>query len=184
MLTPSQKALLKAAVNADNTLNIFPNDADGDFAIAQLLKVSSGVFFWDTHAKTSVILDAIDGTKYTPADTPDATTIFLNRCAVINIKQMNLQTVLVGRDTVDASKSNVRSTLRDAVMNLPAGALGANINAAGAGGVNVMNALMRIGTKAELIFSPGTAVTATFTANLFDREGDLSGQDVRDARDS
>ena len=185
-LTAAQKATLKAAIIADNTLNAFPNDADGGFAIAAILNQlsSPAVSFWASRVLVSAVLDSIDWTKFTPADALDGSALQQARMYIINIKQMNVQTMLIGRDTLDASKANVRAGLRDSTTGVPAGAGGVAVSPGGSGGATILAAMQRTGTKAEVIFSPGTAVTGPVTANLFGWEGLLSGQDVRDARDS
>ena len=98
---------------------------------------------------------------------------------------MNLQMMTQGRAALDASKPNIRSGLRDAVIQLPAGSGGAAVTAAGASGVNVLNACTRSATEAEKILataSSGSDTTGSVTARVLGFEGFLSGQDVEAAR--
>ena len=185
-MTPAQLTTLKAAIVANATWNAFPFNTDGAFAIAKLLNVTASPVqnMWRTNVPVADVFDAIDWTKYTPADVADTTAIFLNRCAVINVKQMNLQNMLIGRDRIDASKLNIRAGLRDAVIALPAGAAGAAVSAGGAGGVTVLTACVRLATEVEKILRGADATTGTVTAALPIFEGIVSYNDVEAARNS
>ena len=44
-LTPAQQATLKTFVEADSTLNAFPHNSDGAFAIAEALKADASPDF-------------------------------------------------------------------------------------------------------------------------------------------
>ncbi len=179
-MTSAQLATLKAAIVADNALNSQPMNSDGAFAIAEALNLpaSPSVSVWRPDAPVQAINDAIDWAKFTPADAADGTTIFTNRLLLIQTKQMNLQSMLVGRDTVDASRANVRAGLRDAVINIPAGVGGANVVAGGASGINVMNNCVRPALRIESILSTGQATTGGVTAKIMGFEGQVDYQDV------
>lgn len=183
-MTPQQLAALKAAIVADSALNSQPMTSDGAFAIAAALNAPSNpaANVWRPDASVQAINDAIDYTKYTPTDAADNTVTYSNRLLLVQTKQMNLQNMLIGRDTVDASRSNVRSALRDAVINLPTGASGANVSAGGASGVNVMNACVRQGKRIEIVMKTGDATTGGVTAAVMGFEGDVSYQEVEQAR--
>ena len=184
MLTQAQKTTLANYISNDPTLSAFPNNSDGAFAIAALLNQTAAPAFavWRTDAPVAAILDAIDWTKFTPADTADNTTTYLNRTMLIQVKQMNLQTMLQGRANVDASKANVRAGLRDAVISLPSGAAGAATTAGGVGGTNVLNACTRSALLIEKVLAGAPATTGPVTANLLDWEGAIGYQDVLAAR--
>ena len=185
-LTPAQQATLKAAIIADGALNAQPNTADGAFAIADALNLlaSPTVTVWRTNAPVQDIFDAIDWTKYTPTDAPDNTATFTNRALAIQTKQMNLQNMLVGRDSVNANKLNVRAGLRDAVIQLPSGVAGAFVTSGGASGVTVLTACTRPALRIEAILSGVSATTGTVTAFLIGYEGTINYQDVYAARNS
>lgn len=183
-LTQSQLATLKAAILADPVLAAKPNNSDGafDIAIAMNSLASPSANVWRTDARVQAINDAINWSLFTPSDTPDGTAAWTNRILAIQTKQMNLQLMLQGRDTVDASKANVRAGLRDAVIAVPAGAGGSAVSPGGASGVNVMNACVRPGLRIEILLKTGDATTGTVTAAIMGYEGQITYQDVETAR--
>lgn len=184
MLTAEQLQTLKAYINSVPAWAALPNNEDNAFFIAaELSKVAAPAFsLWRTEAPTSAIFDAIDWPKYTPSDAADGTAIYTNRLLLIQTKQMNLQTMCQGRETVNANKASVRSGLRDATIGIPAGTAGANTTPGGAGGVNVLNALTRPALLIEKVLAGAQATTGTVTANLIGYEGGIGYQDVVAAR--
>jgi hypothetical protein len=184
MLTPAQYASLKADILASGDMNTQPMTSAGAAAIAALYNAASNQDVWRTDANVNAIYDAIDWTKFTPADAVDSTVTYSNRLLLIQTKQMNLQNMLQGRTTVDASRANLRAGLRDAVTNLPAGSSGAAISAGGAGGAAVLNALTRKATRFEKLFATQSAATGTVSANILVIEGVVSGDDIQVARES
>jgi hypothetical protein len=183
-MTNAQLQVLKNAIIADPVLAAKPNNSDGafDIATAMNLPASPTANVWRTDARVQAINDAINWSLYTPADTPDGTAVWTNRILSIQTKQMNLQLMLQGRDTVDASKANVRAGLRDAVMQVPAGANGALVSPGGASGVNVMNACIRPGLRIEILLKTSDVTTGGVTAAIMGYEGTISYQDVEAAR--
>lgn len=183
-LTPAQLQTLKAGILADPELAAEPADSNGSYSIMLKLNMlaSPTVTAWRTDAPTAAIMDAIDWTKYTPSDTADNTATYTNRLLLVQTKQMNLQNIIVGRETVDASKANVRAGLRDAVIALPTGANGISTTAGGASAVNVMNALTRPITRGEQIFMGAEVTTGSVTARLLAFQGDLTHDDIKEAR--
>lgn len=185
-LTSEQNATLKAAIIADPALNAQPNNSDGAIAIANALNLYPVVDFlvWGTVVPTQTIINAIDGSKYTPSDAADGTATYTNRILACQTKQISLQTLVQGRESIDASKSSIRAWLRDSVIQCPAGAAGALIAPGGASGVDALNACTRKATRVEQILSTGSATTGNTTANLLGFEGAISYQDVETARNS
>jgi hypothetical protein len=186
-LTTLQLSALKAAILADGTLSAYPNTIDGNLDMAsQKLNVTASPSFkvWSTRVPVSDIFDAITWSNYTPADAADASVTFSNRLMVINVKQMNLQNMVIGRDFVNASKSNIRAGLRDAVIQLPSGASGAAVSAGGASGVTVLTACLRDALLIEKILTAGSQTTGTVAADVMGFEGQISGADVAAARNS
>ena len=128
-LTNPQLTTLKANINS-----LFPGSTDYD-AIAAHYNTVGSVDVWRTDASVSAIYDAITWSAYTPTDTPDGTAIYTNRLLVIQVKQMNIQGMLIGRETINASRNRVREGLNDSVIGIPSGASGAAVSAAsGKGG--------------------------------------------------
>lgn len=129
---------------------------------------SPEVNVWDWDVPTDRIHDAIDYTKFTPADAAAENLIGAQRLLMIQTKQMNLQNMLMGKASVDATKANLRAGLRDALINLPAGVSGAVVQASGASAVNAMNACTRPTkcSRLEKLFSTGQATTGTVVGEL------------------
>ena len=179
-LTVAQMAVVKSDVLANNDLNTQPHTADGFFEIARLYNLPPAVqqLVWRTEAPVSAIFDAITWANFTPNDVADVTALYTNRVLLIQTKQMNLQNMLVGRLTLDASKLNIRVGLRDAVIQLPAGTAGALVSAGGAGGVTVLTACTRNATRIEKLLSSTVAAIGGVTANLLGFEGNVSDGDI------
>jgi hypothetical protein len=207
-LTFAQLAALKADIAANaNTIpagqpwtgafagqqiKAVPSSGDGNAAIAGWygLTASPDFLVWRTDAPVKDILDAITWANYTPASAVDDATLTTALLAAqrqtqllaIQTKQMNLQNMVIGREQIDASKVNIRAGLRDCVVNLPAGASGANIQAAGASGINVMNVLTRKANSVEKLLVTSSATTGGVTASIMGFEGTISGSDVEQVR--
>lgn len=189
-LTPAQKTTLKNAINGNQTWAAYPNDSDGNYNLAQALNVTAAPAFkvWRTDAPVDAIIDAITFANYTPndavasGDSGDTLHRKNGWLLTVQTKQMNLQLMLQGRQTINASRATLRSGLRDAVILVPTGAGGANTSPGGASGVNVLNACLRNATEAEKILTTGGQTTGTVTADVMGFEGQLSAQDVQEAR--
>lgn len=183
-LTPAQNSALKADISADPVLSAIPNTADGAYEIAAAYNLLAAVDFmvWRTDAPTLSIFDAITWANYTPNDPPDATVIFTNRTLLAQTKQMNLQNMLTSRSQIDASKSNIRAGLRDAVIALPTGTNGAMTSAGGTSGATVLAACMRKALRIEKLFAGANATTGPATAALLVYEGQIQYSDIQAAR--
>ena len=184
MLTTAQYAAIKADIAANADMNTQPAGSAGTDAILALYNAQSTTDVWRTEVPIDAICDAIDWSKYTMADSADGTAIQTNRLLQIQTKQMNLQNMIQGRITLNASKANLRSGLRDAVVALPAGVGGAAVSVSGASGVLVLTACTRKANRYEKLFASASATTGTVTANLLVLEGQLSSDDLQIARES
>lgn len=188
-LSLTQLQTIKADILANDDMNTLPNNSDGSYDIARLYNqlpiVPMNV--WKTNTDVNDIYDQIDFSKYTPVDSPDSTTLYTNRAYAINIKQMNLQTMLIGRSFLNTAKVIIRSSLRDAVIAVPAGTGGANVSPGGASGVNVLNTCTRLATRIEKLLvnaSQGSDTTGTVTARVMGFEGTIQPSDIDEARAS
>ena len=190
-LTPAQSATLKAAINANPTWAAFSLDGDGPLELAALLNAPASPAFpvWRTDAPVNSIIDSITWSSYTPADaiasSDPALTQQTARLLTIQTKQMNLQLMLQGRESINCSRPNVRAGLRDAVIQIPSGANGANTSPGGASGATVLNVCTRNATEAERILalqSNASDTTGGVTARVMGWEGQLSASDVLIAR--
>ncbi len=185
MLTTAQLQALKTAILADQALAAQPMTSSGAFAIAEALNLPSNpaVSVWRSDAPVQAIIDAIVWSNYTPNDAPDNTATFTNRLLAIQTKQMNLQLMLQGRETLNANNPSLRLGLRDAVINVPSGAGGAATSPGGASGVNVLNKMVRTATRGEAILAGSDSTTGTVTAKMLGCEGSVSSDDVQQARE-
>jgi hypothetical protein len=193
-MTPSQLATLAAHIRASTDPAVVTALASGqDNVLATLYNLPAvGVQAWNKAAPVDSILDAIDTTKYTPTATITGSEVepLLTRkrgwLDEINVKLMVLQTMLVGRAVVDATRATVRASLRDSVIQIPSGALDGNgkpglTAAAGVSGVNVLQACQRAATVAEDALKSGIATTGSTTGVLLTFDGQVSSTDIADA---
>lgn len=188
-LTLTQLQTIKADILANSDMNTLPNNSDGSYDIAKLYNQLPIIpmTVWKTNTDVNDIYDQIDFSKYTPADSPDSTTLYTNRAWAINIKQMNLQTMLIGRTSLNTAKVTIRSSLRDVVTAVPAGVGGANTSPGGASGANVLNACTRLANRIEKLLvnpSQGSDTTGTVTARVMGFEGTIQPSDIDAARAS
>jgi hypothetical protein len=133
---------------------------------------------WGTAVPVGVISDAIDFASYTPNGTIDGTAALTNRLLAAQTKQIALQLMLQGRESLNCSRARVRSGLLDAVTNLPTGNGGAIVSAGGTDGQRVMNAITRQATRGEKLFTQSAVTTGTVTANRLTYEGEINGDDI------
>lgn len=197
-MTPAQLAALKADILADQVLAAFPNNSDGNSAIAAAYNtiVASAYWVWKTSMPTSDAFDQIVWANLTPQDLPPKTTaeasayqagaslseallLWKARSLACQGKQFNVQTMLSGRATIDPSKANVRAGLQDALTGVPSGASGANKQA---GWAALQVAMSRQATRVEKLFATGSGTVPSPSTMVF--EGQLTYQDVEAARNS
>lgn len=195
MLTPAQAALIKAEIQADPVLSLKPANGQGDSEIADALNLLASPNFpvWRTDVLVSAIYDAINWALYTPANISsdaelnnalacDRATV---RLMVIQTKQLNLQNMTMGRLALDTSRANVRDGLRDAVVQIPSGASGAMTAPGGVQGATVLNACVRLATRAEkVLVAQLNQTTGTVVASILGFEGEISIQEVNQARNA
>lgn len=194
-LTTAQLPALKAAIDADQVLSAKPRNGDGDFDIAAAFNLAAApdFFVWRTNASTEDIFNQITWANFTPNDTVPTDTALNNaiwqaRAWVLQIKQINLQVLLTGRTTFNASKTTQRNGLSDATQNLPSGNNG---NLRTAGWTNILPILSRTATRAEKLFAVTTAGSGADQTNIGTTgpatlvfEGSIAPADVNTARNS
>lgn len=196
MLTVAQYQTLKTYILNDIVLNAYPNNEDGDYEIMLKLNAIATPDFmvWNTETLATDIANAVNWDKYTPAvavptDAQIAgglvfdSQIWRTRAHAAQIKRDNLWALLdVTNGFINAAKANIRSALRDAVISLPTGDLGAIVTAGGASGVNVLTACTRKARLIEKVLTTGAATTGTVTADVMGYVGEIQRQDVEIAR--
>ena len=181
-MTPAQLTTLKAAILAETTpAFVTLRQANNEQGMADWYNADSGSVVWQTAAPVSAVQDAIDYTAYTPNGTIDGTAAVTNRLLAAQTKQINLQLMLQGKTTLDATPSRVRGALLDATTNLPTGTAGAIQSAAGTDGARVLNALTRPATRGERLYTASATTTGTVSAFRLSFEGAITAQDVSDA---
>lgn len=163
MLSNSQIDVLRAVVLEEPTLETARINGD-DYAISDWCNAVASPAYkvWNTTTPTATIGDAITWGSLTPVDTPDGTATFTNRALAAQAKQLNLQILIQGRETLSTGRSNIRSGLQDALTDLPTGTSGALRNG---GWQAVKLIIQRNATNAEKILTSG-AGTATTPSDL------------------
>lgn len=194
LLTEQQAATVKAYIDADPQMSVIPNNSDGAFEIARLFNLPANptVLVWRTDAPVAVIYDAINWSQYTPSwvpnssDSPATAAVYTNALLMIQTKQMNLQAMTQGRESVNAAKLNVRTGLRDCVISVPSGAIAggapSNVSPGGASGVNVLTNCVRPASRIEALLSRAAPTLGTITANIMGFEGGISYTDIEEVR--
>lgn len=182
-MTPEQVTALKADIIAKSAAGQPLFGITNEALIAAYYNADSATRAWRTEVPTKRIRAAITFSSYTPNDAADNTATFTNRALLAQTKQINLQIMLQGLETVDMSLPQARADLRDAVIQLPTGAAGAMASAGGAGGVNTLNACTRLATVAELLLAApviASDTTGPVTARVLTWQGKLDEQLVSD----
>ena len=166
-LTAAQQAALKADILADATLNAYPDNSDGAFAIAAAYSepASPDFWVWRTAVTREDITDkaSVDGTTWSWPS-------FIARSGG---EQAGWSEILAG-GTVNASLPNVRQAFADIFSG---GASSAPQQRA-----HLLAVARRLATRAEKLFATGTGSTGS--PGTMTLEGNLSYQDVLEARRS
>jgi cytoskeletal protein CcmA (bactofilin family) len=154
MLTTTQKATLKAFVEADATLNQIPKTYDGAYALADALKVEASPAFvvWRTSVSAEEIMS--NGFVWTAVD-------------ALTVGKARIWDWMTRYGTINPSKINVRQGMADA------------FGAASAMATGIMPHLKRNANILEKLFATGTGTTATPGTMVI--EGSLSYQEVHEA---
>lgn len=155
-LTPAQRTTLKAAIVADNPANVLYVAGDLSGLAAYYNTTASPNFYvYRTAVPVQDINDNVTWSNFTPADAPDTSQLWLNRATAAQGKQFNLQTLLLSAGGfLNATKSNVRQALQDALTNLPTGTGGAAVSG---GWVGVRdNVLARVASRLEKLLAATT----------------------------
>lgn len=191
-MTPAELTALRAAINAVPALTVLPKNGDTDLEIAAYFNEPSSpeVRVWNPVAPVRSIMDTFNWAAFTPADSMPESNVdtaaiqrYTARLLAIQTKQINLQLMLQGRETVDATLDNFRTGLRDALVAVPAGVGGAGITVAGANASNALNACTRVATRGEVVFAdPTPKATGVVSARIMNYVGAISPQDVANAR--
>lgn len=182
-MTPQQLQAIKTYIDSVPELAAQPSNSDGAFAIAEVLNALAAPAFvvWNPAAPLDRVQEAVMWANLTPADAPDATTVWTNRSLACQGKQFNLQMILTRPSaTLRGDLSRVRNGLQDALTNVPSGAGGSPVDAGWIGASGARVALQRNAKVAEKLLATGAGTTATPATMTF--EGGVTFQDVEQAR--
>lgn len=120
---------------------------------------SPAFFVWRKDVPVEDIFERINWANLTP-EVPaneanqDIDAVF--RSNVCLSMQMSIQTMLMGRSTVDATRANIRNGLRDALSAVPSAANGST---RAAGWTQVQNVIARQASRVEALFADTTSGT-------------------------
>jgi hypothetical protein len=165
-LTPSQMATIKADILADQTLNAFPNNSDGAFAIAAIYNANASPNFWVWRTSVSqleaVTAISVDGTTW-------SWTLFIGRSQA---ERDAWREMFADGGVVNPSLTNVRQGFAD-IFSGPSGtAQLTHLSAIG----------RRLASRIEKLLATGTGSTGSPATMGF--EGPISYQDIFAARNS
>lgn len=192
----AQLAAIKAAIDGNPTWAAYPQTPDGHFALAGLLNAPSSPAFsvWQTGCPRKLVLNATDGSLYTPnasladADIPLSLTVEQRTAQLMAAQtKVMLLDIVLRQDTVDFSQPNIRKWVQDAVTKCPTGNLGANRHPGGsADGAAVLTVGTRNAREVERILAAPSAPADTVgsvTARVMAFEGQITGPEVQQARE-
>ena len=183
-MNAQQLATLKAHIAANQDPAVISAATTGnDTELARLYNLPSTFSVWRSTTPADEIADAILWDRLTPVDTPDGSAIQTNRLLLCQAKQMNLQVLLQGRDTIGTGRLNLRNGLSDALQKVPSGIGGVEQDAGWLGVGRVKATIIRFATIAERAFATGTGTSGT-PGVLGSFEGSLTIQDIGDIRNS
>lgn len=163
-LTTAQQATLKTFVEADSTLNAFPHNSDGAFAIAEALKADALPDFvvWRTSVREQEFTDdtSSEGTTWSwPA--------FIAR----SVGEQTGWNAMFRNGSINAAKANVRQAFTDIFSGAQ--------NSAPAQRTHCAAIAKRKANRLEKLFATGTGSTASPATMAV--EGSLSYAEVQSA---
>lgn len=182
MLTPEQLATLKAAILAETDPTFVAARTEGNnatMAAFYAADANPAFYVWRSVVNTDDVFDAISWASLTPVDIPNVAdsaqlaAAQTTRALICQAKQINLQILLQGRQTINATKLRVRQALTDSLQNVPAGVAGAPLDA---GWTQVKATLYRSVNRGERLFATGTGTTGV--PGLAGWEGVITRDDV------
>ena len=167
-LTTAQLATLKADILADGTLNAFPANSDGAFAIAAAYALTAVPDFWVWRSAVSMdeitTKTSVDGTVFAWTGTG-----FITRAQ----GERDAWTAIFGTNrTCNPSLANTRQAFSDIFSGATA--------PAPANRTHLLTVARRKATRIEKLFATGTGSTAV--PALMGYEGSISYNDVLQAR--
>lgn len=176
-LDNAQLLVLKAAILAETDVQfVIDRTAGSTTNMANFYNQDSTFVVWKTTTRADDVFESILWKKLTPEDNPDGTAAYTNIALACQGRQFNVQTMLVGRETIASSKNQIRQGLNDALTSVPSGVAGA-LQAAGWSAVKLV--MQRFATKCEELYATGTGTSGTPGGLVF--EGQISRTDINAA---
>lgn len=165
-MNPEQTTTLRNAVLAEPSLQSAIQSANDD-AIKNWLNAAASPawYVWRSTTDGDAVMDSIDWASLTPAGAVGSTQQYANNTLACQSRQISLQILLQGRSSIATGKANIRKGLSDALIDVPAGANGALLDAGWLGNGKVKATITRTATRAEKLLSTGTG-TAGLPATL------------------
>lgn len=172
-LTPTQLSAIKADIAADNTLNVFPNNSDGNSAIAAVYNVAASPSYWVWRTFLS------DSDMY-ELMSPDATswswTIYIQRSQAERDAWRQMVNMKGG---INPSLANTRTAIADIFSGVAGAAQRTHLTSLGRRLASRVEKLLGLATV-------GGSGTRGSTANpdTMGFEGPITYQDIEQARNS
>lgn len=157
-----QLLTLRTAINAGISAPITAAaQSRNDTELARLLNENSAFWVWRSVVNTEDILEAVTWASFTPQDAPDGLETYSQRQRNCQLKRDNMR-VLLERTTLPTGRPNIRQALTDALLDVPAGANGAPLDAGWLGANKVKTVISRLATVCERQFiTTGTGTAGT-----------------------
>lgn len=115
-MTPAQKAIMQADIIAKQQPGQPLEGITHETPIAAHYNALTATKGWRTEVPVKAVRAAITLSSYTPNDAANDTATFTNRALIAQNKQINLQLMLQGMDTIDASLPQARAGLLEAQL--------------------------------------------------------------------
>jgi hypothetical protein len=170
ILTTAQLQALKADIAANSDLNVFPNNSDGNFAIAALYNALAAVDFW-------VWRTTVTKAEYTQSTSIDGTTFNWTGAGFItrSVGEQNAWAELFNHtQSVNPSLPNVRQAFADILSGGTA--------PAPANRTHMLTVSRRKASRVEKVLATGVGSTAS--PGTMGSEGPIAYQDIEQARNS
>lgn len=153
----NQLQALAAALLATSNETLAAAVAAGrDGEVADILNTDSDLVVWRLTTQVDKIFGAIRWDAFTVDEVPDGTLSYTNRALACQSRQLNLQILLQGRESVDSASPVIQAALHDALAAVPSGPLGVTVPA---GWASVKEAMTRNATLAEAMLATGTGTS-------------------------
>lgn len=157
-LTIQQLQTLAAAIAAETNPGFVYDRGMGNLgSMADFFNTDSTNIVWKSFTSVEDIFNNVTWQNLTPTDAPDTSQLWMNRALMCQGKQFNLQTMLLGRQSLRTDKTAIRAGLQDCLTNVPSGAGGAVV---GGGWPNVKLIIQRAARKGESLYLSGTGTSA------------------------